>query len=305
MENTVETKGYYEYRTTLRAMSDGVSLFTKNATMLLKATWPLLLIVSLLGAMFTVSFTTTTGDLLLGKMLDWGDIAKIGVQALITGLAFLVFYAMVFTLFSRYVEKGFMPMITRSTFQPCPKNTKLVRFLLGALWMAFVLVVYYALSFALISLSKWVSVVLVPVYLFLLFWLTNQLVGYVLISDTLMGSIRHSFGITVKGFGSFLTLVIVLSLILGLIACICILPTISSEIIYLRSQLSLAEGDNGMLPGYFMLVFFLASTLSTFLMLILSALEISCWCMVYGAVDTRIRIKKAEKQSIVEIPGNA
>lgn len=305
MENTVETKGFYEYRTTLRAISDGVSLMTKNATMLLKATWPLLLIVSLLGAMFIVSYTTKLGDFLCGNQPDLGEMLMLGVQALFSAIGFLVFYAMVFTLFSRYVEKGFMPMITRGTFQICPKNTKLPRFLLGALWMIFVIVIYVALAVVLVSVSEWALVILVPAYIFLLFWLTNQLIGYVLVSDTLMGSIRHSFGVTVKGFGSFLTVVVVLSLILGIVAGICLLPTVSSELVYLRSHLSMAEGDNGMLPGYFLPVFYLASMLSTFFMLLLSALEISCWCMVYGAVDTRIRIRKAEKESIVEVPGNA
>lgn len=310
MNNTAETKGFYEYRTTLRAMSDGVSLLTKNATMLLKATWPFLLIVSLIGAWFCLSVTGSASSLLIDSCseLDWGVLVmRFVIPGVFLAAGMLAFYAMVYTLFSKYIEKGFMPSITRKRFQIGPKITKLPRLLIGVLWAFFVIGVYLALAVVLVSLSEWTLVLLIPCYVVLVFWLFNQITGYVLISDTLMGSIRHSWGITVKGLGSFITVSVVLALILGVVGIICLLPSLCSNIIYVKAQMSLAEGDGGDLPNYFMPVYYLAVTVSVFLMLLLEAIGVSCWSMVYGAVDTRLKLKKAEKsqKSIVEVPGNS
>ena len=290
MENTSETKGFYEYRTTLRALSDGVSLMTKNALMLLKATWPILLIVSLLGAWYCQGVTSITEKLLLGVVLELSDLGlKIALPFVILLIGLLCYYALVYSVFSRYVEKGFMPTLTRKRYQLCPKLTKFVRFFIAFLWVAFVSLVYLAIVIALVTVSKWTLVLTIPIGIFLEFWLKNQLTGYVLISDTLFGSIRRSFGLTLKGFGSFLVVTVVLGLILGVVGMICLAPSLVSGTIYVKSQISLAEGDNGDLPGYFMTVYFLACTLSSFLMLLLEAIEISCWSMVYGAVSTRLK----------------
>ena len=297
MENTAETKGFYEYKTTLRAMSEGVSLLSKNATMLLKATWPVLLVVSLLGAWCTYSSSRLIGCVVTGSQIDWSDLGlSVAFPVLVYLVGLVFFYALVYTLFAKYIEKGFMPTVVRGKFQPCPKITKLGRFVLGVLWVLFIVLVYGALSYVLGHLSKWTLILTVPVCIFLAFWLANQLTGYVLISDTLIGSIRHSFGITLKGLGSFLTVAIVLGLILGVIGAVCQLPSISSELIYLKSQLSLSEGDDVVLPSYFMWVYFLALAFSTFLQLILNAIAISSWSMVYGAVSARLATQKEAPQ---------
>lgn len=298
MENKSETKGFFAYRTTLRAMSDGVSLFTKNATMLLKATWPLLLITSLIGGWYLLGMTKITVSLLVGTVLEWSDLGLwVGLPGLLLLVTAVLFYALVYTLLSYYVEKGFMPTVVRKKFQLCPKITKLPRLLVGGCWCLFISLVYIMLSYVLYTVSVWSLVVTIPLYIFLMFWLTNQLVGYVLISETLVGSIRHSLGITLKGFGSFFAVCIMIILVLGTIAFVCMIPAISTETIFTKAQFSLAEGDNGSLPGYFMPVYFLANTLSTFLLLLLNAVQISCWSLVYGAVDTRIRLKKEEKKN--------
>lgn len=298
MENISEKKGFYAYRTTLRAMSDGVSLFTKNAAMLLKATWPLLLITSLLGGWFAVGVTKICVDLLVGTLLEWSDLGLwMALPGLLTLCFMVLFFALVYTLLSQYVENGFIPTQKRKKFQLCPKITKLPRLLLGGCWCIFVSVLYVLLAYVLYTVSVWSLIATIPLYIVLMFWLANQLVGYVLIADTLVGSIRHSLGITLKGLGSFIAVSLMLALVLGAIGVVCMIPAISTETIYMKAQFSLAEGDNGDLPSYFTPVYFLACTLSTFLTLLLNAVQTSCWSLVYGAVDTRIKLKRAEKKN--------
>ena len=59
--------------------------------------------------------------------------------------------------------------------------------------------------------------------------------------------------------------------------------------------MSIAEGDKGILPDYFNVIYFLALVFSNFLYLLLLAISVSCWSMVYGAVDTRLKMKDSEK----------
>ena len=114
MENTVETKTFRDYRTTLRALSDGVSLFTKKATMLLKATWPLILFVIILGDWLSRSTVGVLGDFIMGTTMEMSDFGlKIGVPALLYAFGMILFYSLVFTLFALYIEKGFLPTIKR------------------------------------------------------------------------------------------------------------------------------------------------------------------------------------------------
>ena len=160
MENTVETKAFHDYRTTLRALSDGVSLFTKDATMLLKATWPMLLAVSILGAWLSFSVVSILGDFFMGMLLSGKDLGvRIGVPAFLYALGMILFYSLVFSLFALYIEKGFMPTIRRKRFQLCPKITKLGRYLVCLLWTLFVFVVYGGLSIILGTVSRWTAII--------------------------------------------------------------------------------------------------------------------------------------------------
>lgn len=298
MENTVETKAFHDYRTTLRALSDGVSLFTKNATMLLKATWPLLLVVSILGAWLSLSVVSILGDSFMGTIIDLGDLGvRIGVPAFLYSLGMILFYSLVFTLFALYIEKGFMPTIRRKRFRLCPKITKFGRFFVCLLWILFVLVVYGGLTVILATVSRWTIIIAILLFIILEFWLMNQIIDLVLISDSLIDSIKRSFRITIKGFGSFLTVAIVLWLILSVIGALCFLPSITSETIFVKAQMSIAQGDNGILPDYFIPIYFLALVFSIFLFLLLLAISVSCWSMVYGAVDTRLKMKDSEKKA--------
>ena len=61
--------------------------------------------------------------------------------------------------------------------------------------------------------------------------------------------------------------------------------------------MSIAQGDNGILPDYFIPIYFLALVFSIFLFLLLLAISVSCWSMVYGAVDTRLKMKDSEKKA--------
>jgi hypothetical protein len=296
MENTVETKTFRDYRTTLRALSDGVSLFTKKATMLLKATWPLILFVSILGAWLSRSTVGVLGDFIMGTTMEMSDFGlKIGVPALLYVFGMILFYSLVFTLFALYIEKGFLPTIKRKTYLLCPKITKLGRFCVCLLWVLFVFVVYVGLAAILFTVSRWTLILTIPILIILDFWLMNQCIDYVLISDSLMSSIKRSFRITLRGLGSFITVAIVLWLILSVIGFLCFLPSITAETIFVKAQISIAEGDSGILPGYFSPIYFGTLVFSNFLYLLLLAISLSCWCMVYGAVDTRLRIKDSEK----------
>lgn len=300
MENRKDTKGFYDYKNTLRALSDGLSLATGNARMMLKVLAPVLVVGALLsGGMSLLGLKCSELMLVPGVVTDWMPvIVWMSVAGLFFLLCSILFDTQVFVLFSMYVDKGFLPTVTwRSIWKPTFR--KLLRVFSVTLWSIFLLLVYGAFTYYLAVLSRWTLVVMVPGCFFLCIWLMNQFVAFLVEPVNLWEAVCQSWGVTVRAFGSFLSSLILILLAGTVILWLCMIPSLSCELIFSKALQSLAEGDAGDLPAYFHAVYFLTRVFAMLVAFILSAVMWSCWSMVYGAALTRIRQKRQKAASDV------
>lgn len=300
MENRKDTKGFYDYKNTLRALSDGLSLATGNAGMALKVLAPVLAVGALLsGGVSLLGLKCSEFMLVPGAAVDWMSvIVWMSVAGVLFLLCSILFDTQVFVLFSMYVDKGFLPTVTwRSIWKPTFR--KLLRVFAVTFWIIFLLLVYGAFTYYLAVLSRWILVVMIPGCFFLWIWLMNQFVAFLVEPISLWEAICQSWGVTWRAFGSFLSSLILILLAGTVILWLCLIPSLTCELIFGKAMQSLAEGDAGDLPAYFHTVYFLARAFAMLVGFILSAVTWSCWSMVYGAALARIRQKRQKAASDV------
>ena len=287
MEKTRDIKGFKEYKTNMRAVTDGVNLLARHAGMLLKACGPLMLVVSLVWAWTSLSMLSAVNQFMTTDISVTGFPTQFVVPAVLQTLLGVVALAQFYSLFQGYVENGFIPQVNyksiwKLTLQTLKRNTLIVW-----LWLVFVAVLFSAIVFYLAVLSEYTLILTIPMNIFLSLWVLNLLADFHVQDCSLMRSISRSMRTTFQGFFSFLVVYIGLNIVLTLLVSIILVPGMVGSIISVQASLSLAMEDAADMPGYFNATFFIFSTISGFLLIVLSAFALSCWTMLYGAVSCR------------------
>lgn len=287
MEKKKKIKPFLHIKTNVRALQDGCNLINRNATMLLLSCGLLMLGISVLCAFLSVMKIDSVVQVMLGTK-SLGDIS-LGVFALTGAVLLLVlfFEVMVFAIFKKFTEHGFIPQITwKSVWKPALALSR--RSLLVLVWGMFEWTLFLAITYYLYTMSVWLLIPMDILGVFLCFWIRNQVIDFSLGTSSLIDSITASLKLTTKGFMSFLGCEVLLLIVMIVLVALCLMPSATCIFIDYKAQLSIMMGDEGDLPGYFTAVYFIASMVTSFLILVILAYYISCTSMLYGAVLSRI-----------------
>lgn len=305
MENKDDIKGFNEYKTTMRALSDGIGLLKRHAGMLLMVLSPLLVIVSALWAWIVIDGMQLLTMFMLDSTPDSADI-WLNAKSLLLPAALLVVFALLllaqfYSLFRGYVANGFIPQTTLKTCWKPMLDTLRTKTVLVWLWILFTLFCYVALMGVLISVTPYTLVLTIPIAICMALWCSNLMVDFHVNEGSLMRALTRSVRITGRGFTSFIAAACLLGILMAVLGGLVLIPTISSMVIYEQAQMSVAMDNGQDLPGYFIPVFFICGMVSCYLMLVVKGLCISCWSMLYGAVTVRINHRSSKKDQTSEL----
>ena len=292
MDREALRNDFYQSRSLPGRVSVAFKFINANFKYLFKRSSFILAPVALIQALFCVLATPVTFSV--------ASIIATVLVSLLTIAGMLFFYSFIYTSLQHYLELGYLPAGGfKELCPPVLRNAKKLLYVGLFLFLIELLLVALMVSGMLISLYS--LFVTVPLMLFLLVPFAYFGFRYLFGNEKIFVSFKQSYRLGITYWGSTFLMLLVILVLAGIIQLVAILPMYMGIFVESTAHLSMLQGNEVVLPGYFPFMLFLIAFISMFIYFMSMALVIILLAFQYGSVVADQRERKAESANMAEI----
>ena len=263
MENIEQLSAFYKRRGFTGRLFGGYMLLEKNFSTILRTgsfvliPYAIVMAVSLVWLFDTIQTVVSPANMAAwmqtpGAFAD--ALLPVAMQGLVCFLVLLigmcVWQALVFGMFRKYMELGYVPsMKMKAWFSWMSRD--IWRYFLYALFSLFFWIVVEAILYMLVTVNGWLGLVMLPVMLYcaVIFLLFPYF--YMIERETLWDAFLHAFRKGTPTWGTTFSIGLVAGIIVGVFTLICSMPMYVTVLIDNLVAKSIIDGNVPELPSYY------------------------------------------------------
>lgn len=229
--------------------------------------------------------------------LSAGNVMALSILILLSLAGSGLFGALIFTSLQEYIELGYVPAYKLKEIKT--SLLKNMRRLVSMWFVMFVcLFILLAACGALLNLSLYTMIITIPLLLFVLVPLAYAIFIYIFEGKDLIASIKKSFGLGVPNWGSTFVVSVLMSALAVVVQIVASLPWITTVLVENLARLSVLQGNEANLPGFFPVLVFVLAMVATFISILSGGLlGIIPMAFQYGSIEAR----RKEEEEIVGV----
>lgn len=286
MDTETSNAAFFKSRSLPGRLSVAFKFINENFKYLFKQGSFILLPVCVIQALCMSCFTDVT-------VLSVGNVIAFSLTILITLGGSGLFSAFIFTSLQEYIEFGYVPAYKLKDIR-----TSLWRNIGRIFLMWFVILVCFVLllivSGILLGLSLYTMIITVPLLLFVLVPAGYAFLIYVFESKGVVASIKKSFRLGVSNWGETFIVALLMTALISVVQVVTALPWFTAMFVKNLAVLSLLQGNEATLPGFFPVLIFVLTMITTFTSLLSAGLlGIIPMAFQYGSAEAK-RIENEE-----------
>jgi len=290
MEKKETKKKFFSYRNVKSSLSDGISLFTDNATHLFKLSLPVLVVYSLLVTLCFDAFST----LGIGGQLS---LVWLGVACVSAFIAATIIKPLIYNVIRKESKGIEIKSLTLRTFYDRSFFSLLGRIAVYNLISLFLIALAVAIVFFYIKVpvsDKGPELIKLAGFILLFIFFLVFVIAYRLVLPyVVLGKVRNVFKSVTKGlkkgfryWGKMMQMSVLVFFIVSIIAVLILSPAIISSLVDRAALISMVQGDAVDLPSSFGLFRILVTFISTFIVANVMFVNYSPLAYTYASIVT-------------------